>query len=158
MKNETDSQRIESVEIKHGHWILDKHGNYACEFCGNTPYHSNMYNMNYCPNCGAKLTIERDNITTHLIWNEPTVDAEPTEEQVKEYCRKRCLVIVTSELFDKMETMWTVKHGHWEMKADPYAFFDTIPVCSVCGCTTKYRVTSKFCPNCGAKMEDPDEE
>ena len=55
---------------KHGHWILDKRGNYACEFCGNTPYHSNMYNMNYCSNCGAKLTIERDNITTHLIRRE----------------------------------------------------------------------------------------
>lgn len=47
-----------------------------------------------------------------------------------------------------------IRHGHWEMKADPYAFFDTIPVCSVCGCTTKYRVTSKFCPNCGAKMDE----
>lgn len=65
---------IEAEPIKHGHWILDKRGNYACEFCGNTPYHSNMYNMNYCPNCGAKLTIERNNISTHLIWNEPTND------------------------------------------------------------------------------------
>ena len=35
----------------------------------------------------------------------PTVDAEPTEEQVKEYCRKRCLVIVTSELSNEMKAM-----------------------------------------------------
>lgn len=65
---------IDAEPIRHGHWILDKRGNYACEFCGNTPYHSNMYNMNYCSNCGAKLTIERDNITTHLIWNGQTND------------------------------------------------------------------------------------
>lgn len=29
------------------------------------------------------------------------------------------------------------KHGRWEMKPDPYGFFDEIPVCSACGCTTK---------------------
>ena len=45
------------------------------------------------------------------------------------------------------------RRGRWEMKEDPYGFFDTIPVCSACGCTTKYRVTSAYCPNCGAKMD-----
>lgn len=34
--------------------------------------------------------------------------AEPTEEQVKEYCRKRCLVILSSELFNKMKAKWQV--------------------------------------------------
>ena len=33
----------------------------------------------------------------------PTVDAEPTYEQVIEYCRKRCLIIVTSKLFNEMK-------------------------------------------------------
>ncbi len=42
--------------------------------------------------------------------------------------------------------------GRWEMKPDPYGFFDEIPVCSECGCTTKMRETYKFCPNCGADM------
>lgn len=45
------------------------------------------------------------------------------------------------------------RRGRWEMKEDPYGFFDTIPICSACGCTPKYRVTSAYCPNCGARME-----
>lgn len=49
------------------------------------------------------------------------------------------------------------KTGRWEMKHDPYGFFDEIPVCSECGCTTKMREVYNFCPNCGAKMEVRDE-
>ena len=46
-----------------------------------------------------------------------------------------------------------VRHGRWERKEDPYGFFDTIPVCSVCDCTTKWREEYLYCPNCGAKMD-----
>jgi len=46
-----------------------------------------------------------------------------------------------------------VRHGRWIMKSDPYGFFE-IPVCSECGRTTKTRNKTKFCPNCGAKMEN----
>ena len=42
--------------------------------------------------------------------------------------------------------------GRWEMKPDPYGFFDEIPVCSECGCTTEMRKVYKFCPFCGADM------
>lgn len=49
-----------------------------------------------------------------------------------------------------------VRHGKWIMKSDPYGFFE-IPVCSVCGCTTKLRKKTKFCPNCGAKMDEEKE-
>ena len=45
------------------------------------------------------------------------------------------------------------KKGKWMKKPDPYGFFDEIPVCSQCGCTTKWREEYKYCPNCGAKME-----
>lgn len=45
------------------------------------------------------------------------------------------------------------KTGRWEMKPDPYGFFDDIPVCSECGCTTKMRETYNYCPSCGARME-----
>ena len=45
------------------------------------------------------------------------------------------------------------KVGEWEQKEDPYGFFDTIPVCSICGCTTKMRETYHYCPNCGAMMK-----
>ena len=47
-----------------------------------------------------------------------------------------------------------VKRGHWDMKPDPYGFFDEIPVCSKCGLTTKMRETYNFCPNCGADMRE----
>ena len=46
-----------------------------------------------------------------------------------------------------------VKHGKWEMKPDPFGFFDEIPVCSECGCTTKMREKTKYCPHCGARMD-----
>lgn len=46
------------------------------------------------------------------------------------------------------------KKGRWEMKPDPYGFFGEIPVCSECGCTTKMRDKTKFCPHCGARMEE----
>ena len=57
---EFEIDNIEAVEIptpaeKIGHWIIDIRGNWACNICGNDPYHSNMKNMNYCPNCGARM-------------------------------------------------------------------------------------------------------
>ena len=33
-----------------------------------------------------------------------------------------------------------------------YGFFDSIPVCSECGCITKMRERYSFCPYCGARM------
>lgn len=45
------------------------------------------------------------------------------------------------------------KTGRWEEMPDPYGFFDSIPVCSECGCTTTMRTKSLFCPHCGARME-----
>lgn len=50
------------------------------------------------------------------------------------------------------------KHGKWEMKPDPYGYFDLIPVCTACGCTTKWREKYSFCPNCGADMRERIEE
>ena len=42
--------------VKHAHWELSPFdGNWACSNCGNKPYHDNMKNMNYCPNCGYKM-------------------------------------------------------------------------------------------------------
>lgn len=46
-------------ERKKGKWIIDRHGNWACDQCGNDPYHCNMENMNFCPNCGADMRGEK---------------------------------------------------------------------------------------------------
>ena len=45
------------------------------------------------------------------------------------------------------------KIGTWEIRTDPYGFFEEIPVCSVCGCTNKWREKYSYCPMCGARME-----
>lgn len=83
------------------------------------------------------------------IKKAPTVDAEPTEEQVKEYCRKRCLVIVNSELFNEMKARWSavpVKPGHWVKNGDRYC------ECSVCHHEGNISGQDNYCWFCGAKM------
>ena len=46
---------VDAKPVRHGHWEIDMRGNWACSLCGNDPYHDNMKNMNYCPNCGARM-------------------------------------------------------------------------------------------------------
>lgn len=100
-----------------------------------------------------------------LVDEQPTVEAEPTEEQVKEYCRKRCLVVVSSELFNEMKARWgrdNTKHGHWisacQTKFDKL-FFPQMFKCSVCGNYLDFdginagRGDTNYCPHCGAKMD-----
>jgi len=80
------------------------------------------------PNCYNGFSDTYDKaMIIDLIDEQPTVEAEP------------------------------VRHGKWIMKSDPFGFFDEIPVCSECGCTTKMREKTKFCPNCGAKMDEEKE-
>lgn len=61
---------------------------------------------------------------------------------------------VFDEYVQNAPTVEERKTGKWIQKEDPYGFFDTIPVCSECGHTTKMRETYNYCPNCGARMED----
>lgn len=42
------------------------------------------------------------------------IEAEPTYEQVVEYCRKRCLVVVDSGLFNEMKARWMQSINDWE--------------------------------------------
>ena len=80
------------------------------EKMGPCPYYdcTNRNSFGYCKTTAC--------INPNYNHKSLTVDAEPTEEQVKEYCHKRHLVMVNSELFNEMKTRWsgeTVKHGHW---------------------------------------------
>ena len=98
------------------------------------------------------------------LENAPTVDAEPTEEQVKEYCRKRCLVIVNSELFNEMKARWSTeprhehwtRHGHWIWMGEQG---DSRYMCSVCKSKEDVPTCNgeptiwEYCPNCGAIMD-----
>ena len=90
-----------------------------------------------------------------IVRSMPTVDAEPTEEQVKEYCRKRCLVIVSSELFNEMKARWgvdSVRHGRWINTG-----FLTAK-CSVCDAEVHELEYGNYCPNCGARMDEEGED
>lgn len=91
------------------------------------------------------------------------------EDAIKVLCREKCYPGAfcpdnyCAEMWDEFEDVERVdavpvRHGRWEMKSDPYGFFDEIPVCSECGCTTKLREVYKFCPNCGARMDGKDGE
>ena len=74
---------------------------------------------------------DHESISTHLIWNAPTVDAEP------------------------------VRHGKWlDLEAFKRPWFrHHIFECSVCRNTLDMdgvnagRGDANYCPNCGAKME-----
>lgn len=70
--------------------------------------------------------------------------------------------MMVSEIWDIIDEVPTieaepVRHGHWEMKEDPYMFFSEIPVCSVCRCIPKMRNKTAHCSNCGAKMDEVSE-
>lgn len=57
-----EALQAESVQ---GEWIVTEHcsNEYSfrkwieieCPFCGEKPTYENLDNMNYCPNCGAKM-------------------------------------------------------------------------------------------------------
>ena len=79
----------------------------------------------------------------------PSAQPEITEDDVKEYCRKRCLIVVTSNFYEEMMKRWSQherKRGKWtnENGADGWNR------CSVCG---ELAIDLfDFCPNCGADM------
>ncbi len=87
-----------------------------------------------------------------------------TKQKIFDYLNNVLHPIVTpdnwniySELYDMIEELLSeepVWHGKWEMKPDPFGFFDNVPVCSECGCKPKMREKTKYCPNCGAKMDN----
>ena len=68
---------------------------------------------------------------------------------------QRCIEVVSNA--PTIEAV-PVKRGKWEMKPDLFGFFHDIPVCSECGCTTKMREKTKYCPHCGARMDEDERD
>ena len=82
----------------------------------------------------------------------PSAQPEITEDDVKEYCRKRCLIVVTSDFYDEMYRRWVItqpgrKPAKWVKTEIGWK-------CSNCTlCTNiKGKTEFNFCPNCGAEM------
>ena len=79
----------------------------------------------------GKPTIEYESGCKVLDWidSAPTIDAEP------------------------------VKHGKWTTQIrrvdyNPYHPFETYGACSLCGCGQSINKNFKYCPNCGARMDE----
>lgn len=53
----------ELTERKRGEWLYLYDGNYKCSVCGSwwCCTDSQIYEMNYCPNCGADMRERREN-------------------------------------------------------------------------------------------------
>ena len=120
--------------------------------------------MQYCPDDDGTCSKADEDIRNLLDELEDlpsaVVEAEPTEEQVKEYCRKRCLVIVDRDLFNEMKSRWSaepVRHGHWT-NISISVTGNSSAECSLCGTVVHDTFANvnriNYCPNCGAKMDE----
>ena len=90
----------------------------------------------------------------------PSAQSEITEEQVKEYCEKRCLVVLSADFFHHLQSAQPErKKGRWKEKMlDHFRKYEA--VCSECGARyignyDSYDEPDEFnyCPNCGARMK-----
>lgn len=81
---------------------------------------------------------------------------EPTEKQVVDYCRKRCHVIVTGELFQRMKATFSrmQKEGEWETTDNRWGCGKFR--CTVCNSYENDK--SNYCPKCGARMNGKKEK
>lgn len=106
------------------------------------------------------------------IENVPTAQQEITEKQVKEYCEKRCLIVLSSDAFHRL------KSGHPERcedcrnfnkarllipqsqrKEGKWIYLNGLDAfeCSVCG-RQMVRNIFDYCPWCGAEMTKGEED
>ena len=79
---------------------------------------------------------------------------KPYPNEELERMSKREIIRLYKRIVEQFNGAVHVRYGKWEMKPDPFGFFDEIPVCSECGHTTTMRKTTKYCPNCGARMDE----
>lgn len=117
-----------------------------------------------------------------MLENLPTVQPEPTYEQVLDYCKKRCLHIVTADVFQSTHLTHKVRFGDKDhvwidskqyislprfqeavKEAEPKKGYwkkdetdDCPPIFQqfrICSeCGAIETAETKFCPSCGARM------
>lgn len=67
------------------------------------------------------------------------------EKAVIEWCKDECIrqgyAMPTADVVE-------LRHGEWSINSDGY-----YPYCSICKTEPKNGVMSKYCPECGAKMD-----
>ena len=64
--------------------------------------------------------------------------------------------LLAFEMVDASPTVDTERHGHWEYSPkDAFEVMFELPKCSVCGHESSDAL--KYCPNCGAKMDEVEE-
>lgn len=93
---------------------------------------------------------------------------EPTEEEIIKYCHNRCLVIITSEAYERIKCgLQPLKRGKWIKMSDADG---TYWACSECGEELYRKWTfdrefdlfpkketidkTRYCPSCGCYMEN----
>lgn len=80
----------------------------------------------------------------------PVEQPEITLEQVEEYCRPRCLSIITDDLLYYLEHGYREQVGRWIWIKD--ANGKNCHQCSECGHIQSKDSSRNFCPSCGADM------
>lgn len=92
------------------------------------------------------------------IQSEPCEDAVSRQMLIRHYDSgdfKHIMLLSRNTLLDYIKHMPSVspkqKIGEWRINSDGY-----YPYCSECKEEPKNRETTKYCPNCGAKMEEQD--
>ena len=93
-------------------------------------------------------------------------------EQIEEYCHKRCLVLITADLYDKLTHhsfktataqperstgKWIQETKHYKDSEQEFYYYEER--CSECGTKRKIGWADvRYCPMCGARMVKEGEE
>ena len=93
----------------------------------------------------------------------PSAQSEITEEQVKEYCEKRCLVVLSADFFHHLQSAQSEREAGkwvdgWSLRFDGTKHW--FRECSECGYERDDDNPEKdtnYCPNCGCAMKGEDE-
>ena len=103
-----------------------------------------------------------DRYFVRFIKDLPSAQPEITQEDVELYCRRRCLTLITDELYNEMKIRWSAqpepKKGKWLRYGEDGYLNSVDTVHWQCDqCLESYFGRTKripnYCPNCGAKME-----